>query len=80
VKTISQSIYYINLTTCFGVFDHNQVYMNKNNKYTTFMLNFMMKTTIFNVIKLKVVYALGLNIRKYVHEVIELLGFIYNKM
>jgi hypothetical protein len=29
-------------------FDHQQVYMNKNNKYTTFMLNYMMKVGPFS--------------------------------
>jgi hypothetical protein len=41
VKTISQSVYYINHTTCFGLLDHHQVCMNKSNKYITFMLNYM---------------------------------------
>jgi hypothetical protein len=66
MEPVSQFIILVTLHVLVSL-DHHQVCMNKNNKCTMFMQNYMTKiNSFFNIIKLKVVYILVLNIQKYI--------------
>jgi hypothetical protein len=43
------SVYYINHSTCFSLFDHHLVCLNKNGKYVIFMLNCMIEWVNFSI-------------------------------